>query len=305
MRFAHATRKLFYLSMLSRCVIFPTSKPSRPSPLLTRAIKVILSAPDTLLQSLSTHSSEDLIGSLRQWKRSMVPEPLRRKIVSRAFARLFRLHISWVMKNTRVIDLGPDTEDKKQQVPRLTDFNRKPLNGSVDFNGNGGVVTRYRLAFGSPYMRVDVINANATLANEGPSPAQISGMPDLGANFTLSKRTFLGTNLIGMVPTSNSTYVPRTVSTDTVVLSWDGTLVPIGSIGPIFQVPGGHYKILIRALRVNGNPYTDADFDYWVSPPISVLGSPVVQRPTTPQPPSPPASARAQAPPTSQPHVGL
>ncbi|POW12612.1 hypothetical protein PSTT_04243, partial [Puccinia striiformis] len=213
--------------------------------------------------------------------------------------------IAGVMKNTRVIDLGPDTEDKKQQVPRLTDFNRKPLNGSVDFNGNGGVVTRYRLAFGSPYMRVDVINANATLANEGPSPAQISGMPDLGANFTLSKRTFLGTNLIGMVPTSNSTYVPRTVSTDTVVLSWDGTLVPIGSIGPIFQVPGGHYKILIRALRVNGNPYTDADFDYWVSPPISVLGSPVVQRPTTPQPPSPPASARAQAPPTSQPHVGL
>ncbi|KAI7961615.1 hypothetical protein MJO28_002104 [Puccinia striiformis f. sp. tritici] len=213
--------------------------------------------------------------------------------------------IAGVMKNTRVIDLGPDTEDKKQQVPRLTDFNRKPLNGSVDFNGNGGVVTRYRLAFGSPYMRVDVINANATLANGGPSPAQISGMPDLGANFTLSKRTFLGTNLIGMVPTSNSTYVPRTVSTDTVVLSWDGTLVPIGSIGPIFQVPGGHYKILIRALRVNGNPYTDADFDYWVSPPISVLGSPVVQRPTTPQPPSPPASARAQAPPTSQPHVGL
>ncbi|POW22749.1 hypothetical protein PSHT_00889, partial [Puccinia striiformis] len=61
---------------------------------------------------------------------------------------------------------------------------------------------------------------------------------------------------------------------------------------PSFRIPIGDYKILIRALRVDGNPYTDADFDYWVSPAISVSGSPVIHRPTTPQSRSLPASMR-------------
>ncbi|KAH9472035.1 hypothetical protein Pst134EA_002663 [Puccinia striiformis f. sp. tritici] len=211
--------------------------------------------------------------------------------------------IAGVMKNTRIIDIGPDTEDKEQQVPRLTDSNRQPLKGPISFDGNSGVALRYRLAFGSPYMRVDVIDANATLAKEGPSPPPMQAMPDIGANFTLSKRTFLGANLVGMLPTSNSTYAPRTASAHTVEISWNGTVIPIGSVKPSFRIPSGHYKILIRALRVNGNPNTDADFDYWVSPAISVSGSPVIQRPTTPQSRSPPASTRGQSPASYQSHA--
>ncbi|KAI9602518.1 hypothetical protein H4Q26_001808 [Puccinia striiformis f. sp. tritici PST-130] len=178
----------------------------------------------------------------------------------------------------------PDTEDKQQQVPRLTDSNRQPLQGPISFDGNSGVALRYRLAFGSPYMRVDVISANSTLVDAIASSGPIQAMPDIGAYFTLSKGTFLGANLIGMLPTSNFTYVPRTASTHTVVVPWNGTIIPIGSIQTSSQIPSGYYKMLIRALRVNGNPYTDADFDYWVSPAISVFRSPGIQRPNTTHP---------------------
>ncbi|KAH9463691.1 hypothetical protein Pst134EA_015776 [Puccinia striiformis f. sp. tritici] len=192
--------------------------------------------------------------------------------------------IAGVLKNARIIDIGPDTEDKQQQVPRLTDSNRQPLQGPISFDGNSGVALRYRLAFGSPYMRVDVISANSTLVDAIASSGPIQAMPDIGAYFTLSKGTFLGANLIGMLPTSNFTYVPRTASTHTVVVPWNGTIIPIGSIQTSSQIPSGYYKMLIRALRVNGNPYTDADFDYWVSPAISVFRSPGIQRPNTTHP---------------------
>ncbi|POW08393.1 hypothetical protein PSHT_09574 [Puccinia striiformis] len=88
-----------------------------------------------------------------------------------------------------------------------------------------------------------------------------------------------------MLPTSNFTYVPRTALVhahrcDT--LEWNDH--PDWIYSTSSQIPSGYYKILIRALRVNGNPYTDADFDYWVSPAISVFGSPGIQRPNTTHP---------------------
>ncbi|OAV95400.1 hypothetical protein PTTG_05451 [Puccinia triticina 1-1 BBBD Race 1] len=207
------------------------------------------------------------------------------------------------MKNTKVLDAGPDTEDDQQQIPRLTDLRRQPLTGPVTFDGNNGIVVRYRMAFGSPYMRVDIISANDTLVNEGPSPAAQQSMPDIGANFTLSKGTFMGAKLIGMIPTSNSTYAPRTVSTDTVVLPWAGTVIPPGETQPSFTIPSGYYKILIRALRVNGNPFVDADFDHWLSPAFTVSGSSLRQ--PTPQPPNSPGSSRSpMAPINYQPSAG-
>jgi hypothetical protein len=131
-----------------------------------------------------------------------------------------------------VIDNGVDTDTSRLTLPRLTDLHSQPLNGPIAFDGTNGLVLRYRLTcqffplqffvlltwlmtklflVGSPYMRVDVISANATLFNEGPSPTAQQMMPDIGANFTFSKGTFMGANLIGMIPTSNTTLVPRTV----------------------------------------------------------------------------------------------
>ncbi|KAA1097592.1 hypothetical protein PGT21_012639 [Puccinia graminis f. sp. tritici] len=212
--------------------------------------------------------------------------------------------IAGVMKNTKVLDAGPDTEDSKQQIPRLTDINRQPLTGPVTFDGSHGIVVRYRMAFGSPYMRADVISANATLVSESPSVASMQEMPDIGANFTLSKGSFMGVNLIGMIPTSNSTYAPRTVSTDTVVLPWTGTIIPPGETQAAVLIPSGYYKILIRALRVNGNPFVDADFDYWLSPVISVAGAALRQQPNPQSPNSQGSSRSPPAPLDNQPQLG-
>lgn len=200
--------------------------------------------------------------------------------------------IAGVMRNTKILDTGFDTEQAGKLLPRLTDANREPLQGPVTFGAGSGIVIRYRLAFGSPYTRMDVISANSTLTDSGPSPAAMQSMPDIGANFTLSKGTFMGANLLGMIPTSNSTYAPRTVSTDTIVLPWSGTLIPPGQTQSSSVIPSGSYKILLRALRVNGNPYTDADFDYWLSPVITVAGSRMLRVPGA-QPPSSPVGSQS------------
>ncbi|PLW30105.1 hypothetical protein PCASD_16729 [Puccinia coronata f. sp. avenae] len=184
-----------------------------------------------------------------------------------------------VLKNVKIIDNGVDTDTSRLTLPRLTDLHSQPLNGPIAFDGTNGLVLRYRLTFGSPYMRVDVISANATLFNEGPSPTAQQMMPDIGANFTFSKGTFMGANLIGMIPTSNTTLVPRTVSADTIVMSWNGILIAPGQSRASFMIPAGSYKILFRALRVNGNPTVDDDFEYWLSPVITVSGSPALQTP--------------------------
>ncbi|KNZ43690.1 hypothetical protein VP01_997g3 [Puccinia sorghi] len=198
--------------------------------------------------------------------------------------------IAGVMRNTKILDTGFDTEQAGKLLPRLTDANREPLKGPVTFGAGTGIVIRYRMAFGSPYMRMDVISANSALTNSDPSPATMQPMPDIGTTFTLSKGTFMGANLLGMIPTSNSTFVPRTVSTDTIVLPWSGTLISPGQTQSSSVIPSGSYKILLRALRVNGNPFTDADFDYWISPVITVAGSPMLRQPGVQPPSSPPGS---------------
>ena len=36
------------------------------------------------------------------------------------------------------------------------------------------------------------------------------------------------------------------------------------------KIPNGEYKILLRALKVTGNPANEADFESWLSPVIGV-----------------------------------
>jgi hypothetical protein len=36
------------------------------------------------------------------------------------------------------------------------------------------------------------------------------------------------------------------------------------------SIPNGDYKVLVRALRVTGNPKNEADFESWLSPAFTV-----------------------------------
>lgn len=173
--------------------------------------------------------------------------------------------VAGVLRVQKIIDLGPDTGDfTEMQLPRLTDGDRRPAK-SFNFQDSNSMVVRYRLAFGTSYARADIISANSNLTRGNSYVSGAQSTPDIPRDFNPSKDTFMGVKLIGMITSSNSTYSSRTGVDDTVVQPWDGTVIPPGHDKSAIAVPSGNYKVLIRALRVNGDPQNDEDFDFWVS----------------------------------------
>lgn len=177
-----------------------------------------------------------------------------------------------VMKEQRIIDHSSDTQNFTGfTLPRITDNNSKPLsNGLVSFQGVDSMILRYRLAFGSPYLRTDLVSENATL-DEGAQKSKTE--PVKSNNSALVQSTFRGMRLIGMLPDSNSTYNSRTAQADTEILSWDGSLNPIQNLSSTIATPKGDYKILFRALKVNGDPNQDGDWEAWLSSTIHINGT--------------------------------
>ncbi|MBW0554229.1 hypothetical protein O181_093944, partial [Austropuccinia psidii MF-1] len=184
--------------------------------------------------------------------------------------------IAGSMKNQKIFDLGGDVDEFKNfKLPRLTDEARQPRpDGVFKFENGGEVVVRYRLAFGSQYVRTDLVPGNATLPPPIGSHHEVFKSPvEIPSNFTFSKKVFRGVPVLWMLPDSNSTYVGRTGMSDTIVVHWNGIGVPLKNAAKYVPVPSGSYKILIRGLRNRGNPYDDDDYDFWLSPKITIARS--------------------------------
>ncbi|KAH9817288.1 subtilisin protease [Melampsora americana] len=174
-----------------------------------------------------------------------------------------------VMKEQRIIDRSSDTQNFAQfTLPRITDNNSKAFsNGSISFQGLDSLVLRYRLAFGTPYLRTDLVSGNAKLdGNANQSKSKLIKSKDSA----LYQSTFRGIQIIGMLPDSNLTYNSRTAHAETEVLSWDGSLNPIQNLSSTIATPNGVYKILFRALKVNGDRNKDVDWEAWLSSTIHI-----------------------------------
>ncbi|KAH9446554.1 hypothetical protein MJO29_016217 [Puccinia striiformis f. sp. tritici] len=119
---------------------------------------------------------------------------------------------------------------------------------------------QFRAVFGSPITRVDVIAANAN-----PLPSKTSKASDFG-------KSFGGAKIIGMVPAAEFLGLARSPLNDYYNTIWDGTIVTSSNINetPTF-LPNGKYRLLIRALRVNGRQEVESDFDFWVSVPFELI----------------------------------
>ncbi|KAG0151507.1 hypothetical protein CROQUDRAFT_71604 [Cronartium quercuum f. sp. fusiforme G11] len=91
---------------------------------------------------------------------------------------------------------------------------------------------------------------------------------------------FKGLKLLGSIASSDT--IPRWLSRQTVIDSssfqFNGSIFDITSdanndtLGT--QVPDGNYKVLFRALRINGDPLVDDDYEAWLSPNFSIKRSP-------------------------------
>ncbi|KAG0139730.1 hypothetical protein CROQUDRAFT_54319 [Cronartium quercuum f. sp. fusiforme G11] len=174
-----------------------------------------------------------------------------------------------VMKQQAVIDRGPDTgKYADYSLPRITDRNFEALGYStMSFRRGNFMMLRYRLAFGSPHIRTELVYGHATLdGSTWDLDNDFRQDPKLYKNLTDTHfSTFRGMMIIGKLVASNASYNSRTPRSETEVYLWDGSINPIENTTKIIEVPGGIYKILFRALRINGDPNHDKDWDAWLS----------------------------------------
>ncbi|KAG8953400.1 hypothetical protein FRC04_002242 [Tulasnella sp. 424] len=105
------------------------------------------------------------------------------------------------------------------------------------------VVSR-RLA-GSPLVQIDLVNPDLRLTDPAPK------VPIVGS---LQKNTYVGRNTNGSLENNG--------------ISVFGLQTPTFSNGT--TIPNGKYKILLRALRIKGDPTKKFDYDSWLSPEIDI-----------------------------------
>ena len=118
-----------------------------------------------------------------------------------------------------------------------------------------------RLDFGTPLLRVDLVDPNEKIATTLNKRGTSSFLQD-GKSGTFAQIKTVGTLF-------ELDYQPRNTGAN------DGTGFNAFEFdSPTFAngttIPNGMYKLLLRALKVTGDPTNEADFESWLSPVIGV-----------------------------------
>ncbi|GJJ15901.1 hypothetical protein Clacol_010179 [Clathrus columnatus] len=163
-----------------------------------------------------------------------------------------KLHASYLGLNARARDLKIiDNTDSILgiELPSLVDVSSNPITDSKNytFQGDDYPTLIFRLANGSPKVKVDLVESNFTL----PS-GNVKGVRTLG-NLT------------------DFNYISRSILTDEQDL--DGTY-SLNLTHPLFgdnsTISNGQYRFFLRALKVSGDRNNEADYETFLSPIVGV-----------------------------------
>ncbi|KAI3609656.1 hypothetical protein WG66_001241 [Moniliophthora roreri] len=162
------------------------------------------------------------------------------------------LHVSYMglaasLKDKTVLDVTDIILEK--QMPSLIEppGNVQSQARNYTFNVAGGgdfPSVEIRLVFGTPLLRLDLVVPDFVL--EGSAANETVG--------TLVEVNYVSRN----DEITNPSYIFQFVD-------------PVFANGT--QIPNGSYKLLVRALRVTGDPSNEGDYDSWLSPIIGYYNS--------------------------------
>lgn len=160
-----------------------------------------------------------------------------------------------------------DTTDKYFDVklPALLDAAGDVASNASSFTLAGGDAPSvlFRLAFGSPSIRLDLVDRNTTFTPTIQRRAPWSWW--WGNKGNTGPDTFKAVPIAGTL--AEYDYVPRNTMTTTNgynSFELESTFVNGTKIVP------GEYRVLVRALRVAGNPRKQEDYESWLSPEFTV-----------------------------------
>lgn len=174
------------------------------------------------------------------------------------------------------------------KLPLMTDANGEPVppGGSATYtlnNNNSNPLILYRLVAGTPLLRVDLIDSktnvmtNTRRSLEVEERAAETSDPDSA----LSKRSGLAwlfsgkgsSGTFGAVRTFGILYQEDYISRNSLAGTVDDngySALQVTAFANGTAIPDGSYKILVRALRITGNPTREEDFEVWTSPEVIV-----------------------------------
>ncbi|KAH8925270.1 subtilisin-like protein [Atractiella rhizophila] len=139
------------------------------------------------------------------------------------------------------------------------------------FSGTSYPALIFRLLFGTPRLSVDLVHANTTFVPTIEDP--YNSEKTTPSNVLLRTRAttpYDSVPIVGNIPSLSGDYLSRDSSTGDEQLVWDGTITASGST---VNAPNGSYRLLMRALKMTGNPKIEEDYESWLSPIVTIQRS--------------------------------
>ncbi|EPQ55564.1 subtilisin-like protease [Gloeophyllum trabeum ATCC 11539] len=178
--------------------------------------------------------------------------------------RVAYLGVAASLKDKAVVDNTDEYFGVK--IPALLDASGDVQGNSTNYTLVGDDVPSllYRFAFGSAHVRVDLVEKASTVSA------------------TLSKRNWWNwwwpqkpSNSYDKVPIVGTLaeydYVPRNSDASTIDDNGYNVFQFTDSFVNGTKIAAGEYKVLLRALKVTGNPAEEGDYETWLSPSFSVV----------------------------------
>ncbi|KAF8971231.1 subtilisin-like protease [Flammula alnicola] len=159
-------------------------------------------------------------------------------------------------------------------IPTLLDASGNVQAGPTNFtfvNGDAPTLV-FRLAFGTPDLRIDLVNSNInfkptiTTRAFGGSPFFSFPSPHNGGSFAQVK-------LVGAL--AELDFISRNDDdTSTGGLGFSSLFFSVPTFANGTTIPNGSYRVLLRALKVTGDSTNEADYESWLSPVVGIQAPP-------------------------------
>ncbi|KAI0786595.1 subtilisin-like protease [Abortiporus biennis] len=151
-------------------------------------------------------------------------------------------------------------------LPALLDKEGNPQSNISAYTlaGDDAPTVLFRLDFGTPLLRVDLVDKNLQLT---PTIKKRSWWWSWWSSLT-NFDSFDKVKTLGAL--AELDYTPRNADAATAADNGWNTVTLDGTFADGTSIPNGDYKILVRALKVTGNPANENDFESWLSPAFTV-----------------------------------
>ncbi|CAE6446882.1 unnamed protein product [Rhizoctonia solani] len=171
-------------------------------------------------------------------------------------------------------------------LPLITDKDGDPIpsNRTVVYsmNGTDTPTVIYRLVMGTPLLRMDLIDSNANgtrTSRRSDDEIEFAQHANQLTNPSISRRSVMdwvsskvcqncgGVETLGLL--LEREYVARNTIAPTAQAGGYST-VNIRQFANGTAIPNGSYRIMVRALKITGNPQFEGDYEMWTSPELQV-----------------------------------